>query len=79
MGCMAPDISDCREVIAFEETAGMTVAEIYAALEVEDESPLPELGHGHVDVTGVRGTLRAGGAEIPVEGMELILPWPVRR
>lgn len=79
MGCTAPDIGDCREVIAFEETAGMTAAEIHAAIEVDDDSPLPDLGHGQVDVTGVRGTLHAGGAAIPIEGMELILPWPVRR
>ncbi|MGG5810803.1 hypothetical protein [Falsiroseomonas sp. CW058] len=74
----AGDPCDGREVIAFEETVGLTPAGIYAAIEAEPDSPLPSLCARHVEVTGVRGVLRAGGAEIPIAGMDLILPWPVR-
>jgi hypothetical protein len=75
---MARDEVEDPELIAFEETIGMSPAEIYAAIRVDPDSPLPQLYAGHVDVTGVTGVLLAGGAEIPIEEMQHILPWPVR-
>jgi hypothetical protein len=69
---------DAAEEIAFEETRGMTAAEILAGIRPWPGSPSPRLGPDHVVVTGCRGVLAAGGARIELAGLDRIFPWPVQ-
>lgn len=65
-------------VIAFEETRGMTLEQIFAAIAVAPGSPAAFLADDHIDVTGCRGVIELPGAHIRLEGLERILPWPVQ-
>lgn len=69
---------DPPEVIAFEETRGLSAAEIAAAIEPDPGSPPPRLAGDHVDVTGVRGMLVLPGIRIRISGAEQLHPWPIR-
>ena len=70
--------ADPPDMIAFEETRGLSLAEIAAAFEPDPGSPPPRPAADHLDVTGVRGTLVLPGARIRVADLDQLHPWPVR-